>query len=66
MAAEPIDFREIEAWASLRRVDLSDWEISALRRMDTARRAALSGGEQKQRISARPMSPALFKAVFGG
>ena len=66
MAAEPIDFREIEAWASLRRVDLSDWEISALRRMDTARRAALAGGEQQQQqVSARPMSPALFKALFG-
>lgn len=67
MVGEPVDFGEIAAWAGLRRIELDDWEITALRRMDIARRAALSASDQPgavPTVSAQPMSVALFDATF--
>lgn len=64
----PIPPSEIDAWARQRRVTLRDWEIDALEAMDSTRlnllHEALDKSSQKDTVSSRPVTPALFDALF--
>lgn len=66
----PVTHHEIEAWAWLRREPVRPWELDILRAMDAAylehATQHASKGQQtaSQQSSSRPMSPALFDAVF--
>lgn len=66
----PISHSEIEAWSRLHREPVRPWELDILRAMDAAylehATQTASKGQQtpSQPSSSRPMSPALFDAVF--
>lgn len=66
----PISHQEIESWAWLRREPVRPHELDILRAMDAAylehATQTASKGQEKapQPSSSRPMSPALFDAVF--
>lgn len=64
----PIPPTEIDAWARQRRITLRDWEIDALDAMDSTRlnllHEALDKSAEKDIVSTRPVTPALFDALF--
>lgn len=64
----PIPPTEIDAWARQRRITLRDWEIDALDAMDSARLNLLhediDKASSKDTVSTRPVTPALFDALF--
>ncbi len=68
----PISYSEIEAWSRLHREPVRQHELDILRAMDAAyleyATQHASKGQQTpfQPSSSRPMSPALFDAVFAG
>jgi hypothetical protein len=70
----PIDFLQIESWARLRGIELREWELDLLLCMDKARlkhhrdSVGTDAEEDKEKdvISERPLSPALFDALFPG
>ncbi len=64
----PIPPTEIDAWARQRRITLRDWEIDALEAMDSTRlnllHDSLDKSSEKDTVSSRPVSAALFDALF--
>jgi hypothetical protein len=66
----PIPPTEIDAWSRQRRIVLDDWEIDALEAMDSTRLNLLhadldkSSGGEKDVVSDRPVTTALFDALF--
>lgn len=64
----PIPPSEIDAWARQRRITLRDWEIDALEAMDSTRlnllHEALDKSSERDTTSTRPVTPALFDALF--
>lgn len=61
----PLGFKEIAAWSRLRRVELDQWELSALLTMDSARMESLSHATGDASSLAGPMTPQVFDEVFG-
>lgn len=64
----PIAWQEINAWARLRKLDLSQWEIDALISLDSLRvelfYAKNKPDEEEQQVSERPLTSRLFDALF--
>lgn len=66
----PITWQEIDAWATRRKVDPSQWEIDALISLDSLRvelfysAKAPEKEEQQEEVSSRPLSSRLFDALF--
>jgi hypothetical protein len=70
MAPNPISGVEIEAYSRLRREPVRSFEVTMLRALDGAYMEAGRAGQQETEAptataSERPMTPALFDAVFG-
>jgi hypothetical protein len=71
MGPNPISGVEIEAYSRLRREPVRPFEVTMLRALDAAYLEAGRAGQQEGQTaqaaaSVRPMTPALFDAVFGG
>lgn len=69
----PISFSEIDAWQRLAGEVLRPWELQAIRRMDlvviehaNSKVAEATQGTEPDVVSNRPVSGALFDALFGG
>lgn len=71
----PISYQEIHDYSELVRAQVTPWEVSLLRRLDVAwlevweeKRPKTDNEKQaatkKVTVSSRPMSPALFDALF--
>ncbi|MGO7779487.1 hypothetical protein ACC808_10495 [Rhizobium ruizarguesonis] len=64
----PIAWQEIDAWARLRKLNLSQWEIDALISLDSLRVELFyvknKPDEEEQKISERPLTTRLFDALF--
>ncbi len=63
---QPISLAEIEAWARLHRVQLAPRHVALLRDMDAAWLAETSkpAAAPAKNVSARPLTPELFDAMF--
>jgi hypothetical protein len=69
MGPNPILPSEIKAYSRLRREPVRPFEVTMLRALDGAYMEAGQAGQQETEapaVNARPMTPALFDAVFGG
>lgn len=65
----PISHSEVEAWSRLHREPVRPHELEILRAMDTAylkhaTQTASKGQQSTSKVESRPMSTALFDAVF--
>lgn len=69
----PLQPMQIEAWARLRHIILSPWQLDAIERMDATRMRVYfeksnskeTGGEADQ-ISAQPLTPKSMAYIFPG
>jgi hypothetical protein len=61
-----IGYPDIAAFASLHRLILADWEISAIRAMDVVRMSELVKSKDEPKVSTRKLGPSLFHALFKG
>lgn len=63
---QPITIAEIEAWARLHRVTLSPRHVAMLRAMDAAwlEETSKPAATPAKNVSARPLTPELFDAMF--
>lgn len=64
---EPIDHKEIAAWAALTGADPTPWEVRTLRRMDDASRFILSDRSETKAASGRDVDasdPEAMKRAF--
>lgn len=60
---------DINAWSSLHSVNLEPWEVTLISKMDDVFVAFFSRDDSQiegQDVSERPLSPALFDAMFPG
>ena len=62
--ANAVSYQEIDACARLYGVRLRPWEMRALDAMERARLVWLNTDE-KDRPSAQPMTPDMFRSLFG-
>lgn len=60
----PISYRDMVALARISGEAIRPWEAEIIRALDRAYLAAVSKAETKSEVSSRPMSVALFDAVF--
>ncbi|WP_120296541.1 hypothetical protein [Rhizobium sp. WW_1] len=65
----PLSYSDIDAWTRLRRISLLAWHLDALISMDGQRLQLLyektaAETEDKPVVSERPLTPALFDALF--
>lgn len=66
-AALPISHQEVEAFLRLRGEMLATWELDLLDRMESERLEMLNEDvTKKDKLSTRPMTPALFDAILTG
>ncbi|MGE0524378.1 MAG: hypothetical protein AB7O60_15260 [Variibacter sp.] len=63
----PIGLQDMEAYQRLARTPIRPFEIDIIQALDRAylEAAAAKHGDKRQEVSTRPLSPALFDAVFG-
>ncbi|MGX1096512.1 phage tail assembly chaperone [Amorphus sp. MBR-141] len=65
--ANAISHTDVDRFLARNRINLWPWELEALDAMETVRLRFLNRGETEAapQVSAQPMTPALFTAMFG-